>query len=394
VKAPAVKLSDVCEINPRFRNGMSEKDEEVAFVPMAAVSAETASVKVVETRLLSTALNGFTYFQNGDILVAKITPCFENGKIAQAHINFSHGFGSTEFHVIRPRPSALDARYLLHFLRQPRIRLEGVRKMTGSAGQRRVPKHFLETLEMTLPPVPEQRRLAAILDHVETLRKNRREALTKLNILTQSIFLELFGDPASNPKNWPVVTIGDLVDETAYGSSEKASTAGKLPMLRMNNITYEGGWTFEDMKYFDFAPELLSRYTVRSGDILFNRTNSKELVGKSAVYRETVPMGFAGYLIRVRTNNATDPEYLGSFLNTAYAKRVLQAMCKNIIGMANINAQELRSIRIPKPPFEIQKRFGRIVSHAIRNREIQIRSQAKLDALFESLQDRAFGGEL
>jgi type I restriction enzyme S subunit len=389
-----VKLSEVAEINPRFPTREFQDNEEVTFVPMAAVSPELASIQTPETRLLSSVLSGFTYFEDGDVLVAKITPCFENGKIAQARISSRYGFGSTEFHVIRAKQGELNPRFLLHFLRQPQIRAAGERKMTGSAGQRRVPKHFLEALEIPLPSVSQQQRIATILDDVESLRESRRKGLAKLNTLHQSLFLELFGDPATNPHRWPIVRIGEVVKETTYGSSEKASEAGRLPILRMNNITYQGGWAFDDLKYLDLPNEQLERYTVRSGDILFNRTNSKELVGKTAVYRENSPMAFAGYLIRVRVNDEMNAEYLGAFMNCGYAKRVLQSMCKNIIGMANINAQELRSITIPKPPLDLQNKFARTVSRLLENREMQLRSQAKLDALFASLQHRAFQGDL
>src|SRR5207253_2857111 len=103
---------------------------------------------------------GYTFFRDGDLLLAKITPCFENGKIAQATLNHELGVGSTEFHVIRPDRMRVSDRFLLRFLRQPRIRLSGERRMTGSAGQRRVPEAFISELELPLPPLEERRRIA------------------------------------------------------------------------------------------------------------------------------------------------------------------------------------------------------------------------------------------
>src|SRR6185295_543198 len=123
----------------------------------------------------------------------------------------------------------------LHFLRRGSVRLAGERRMTGSAGQRRVPENFLAKLEIPLPPLAEQRRIAEVLDRAEALRAKRRAALAQLDSLTQSLFLDLFGDPATNRKGWPITTLGDLVAEFRYGSSNKSANQGK-PALRIPNV--------------------------------------------------------------------------------------------------------------------------------------------------------------
>jgi type I restriction enzyme S subunit len=170
-----VKLLDIAQLNP----GLGEspgRDDLVSFVPMSAVTAESASTTRGEDRNYGEVSKGYTPFLDGDVLLAKITPCFENGKIAQARLSRRIGVGSTEFHVVRPIDGKSDARYLLHFLRQERIRRDGERRMTGSAGQRRVPEHFLAGLEVPAPPLAEQRRIAEVLDRAEALRAKRRAA--------------------------------------------------------------------------------------------------------------------------------------------------------------------------------------------------------------------------
>ncbi len=104
-------------------------------------------------------------------------------------------------------------------------------------------------IQLPLPPLPEQRRIAAILDKAEALRTKRREAIAKLDQLLQSVFLEMFGDPASNSKNWPIGKISEMLDEVRYGSSVKAGVSGEVPILRMNNLTFEGEMHLEDLKY-------------------------------------------------------------------------------------------------------------------------------------------------
>ena len=265
----------------------------------------------------------------------------------------------------------------------------------GGVGLKHVTKGAVDALEIPLLPLAEQKRIAAILDAADALRAKRREALAQLDALLQSTFLTLFGDPVENPMGWPVVTIGDLLSSTAYGTSTKAHEEKRgFPCLRMNNITYAGGWDFRSLKYVDLKPKEVSKNTVHRGQILFNRTNSKELVGKTAVYRRDEPMAFAGYLVRGITNAEADAEYISAFLNLPQGKAILQGMCKSIVGMANINAQEFKSISLPKPPIALQQRFAAVVKSVEHQKAAQRGHLTELDALFAALQHRAFRGEL
>ena len=252
---------------------------------------------------------------------------------------------------------------------------------------------FLNT-PIHLPPLPEQKRIAAILDKADAIRRKRQQAVKLTEELLRSVFLDMFGDPVTNPKRWEKVTIRDLVSEVKYGTSEKASYEGKYPILRMNNITYKGGWDFTDLKRINLPEKELSKYLVQKGDILFNRTNSKELVGKTAVYRQDSPMVYAGYLIRVSPNQQNCSEYIAAYLNSAHGKKTLENMCKNIVGMANINAQELQEIPILKPPLDLQEQYN-VTVQSVEAAKIKFQQAAYTsDTLFTSLLKRAFRGGL
>ncbi len=204
----------------------------------------------------------------------------------------------------------------------------------------------------------------------------------------------MFGDPATNPKGWPIGTIDDLTASTQYGTSGKAGEAGTFPILRMGNITETGALDYSSLKYIDLPIGDVEKYTVRDGDILFNRTNSPDLVGKTAVYRGENGYAFAGYLVRLRTNEKGVPEYVGTYLNSPVGKKTLRGMCKAIIGMANINAKELRTIPIPLAPIELQREFQqRIFAGQLMLTPFE-EHRRELEALFSSLQHRAFRGEL
>lgn len=326
-----------------------------------------------------------------DVLVSTVRPNLN--AVARVPQELNGATASTGFCVLRPLPEKLHSGYLLHWVRSPRFVSEMVRLATGASYPAVSDRVVLES-KLPLPPVPQQRRIAEILDEADGLRAKRRTALANLDDLTQSIFLDMFGDPATNPKGWPLRTIGDLLESASYGTSEKSEANGQFPVLRMNNITRTGETDLSDLKYMDLDESERERYLVRTGDVLFNRTNSPELVGKTAIFREARPMAFAGYLIRLRVNRDNDPEYLACFLNTGYSKRVLRGMCKSIIGMANINATEVQSIRIPQPPVRIQNEFAHQVVGVENLKSAHRTSLAESDTLFASLQHRAFRGGL
>ncbi|MEW8050402.1 MAG: restriction endonuclease subunit S [Candidatus Thiodiazotropha sp.] len=299
-------------------------------------------------------------------------------------IDFPFCLGADGTKILKPKIEA-DEKYLYHFLQTAHIPESGYSR------------HFkyLKEAEITLPPIEDQRRIAAILDQADNLRRQRQECISKLTKLEQSYFYELFGDPTTNPKGFPQGTIRELMEDVRYGTSKKAHVEKRgIPILRMGNVTYEGQLDLDDLKYIELEEKDFSKWTVEKDDLIFNRTNSKELVGKTAVYGLEAPMALAGYLVRGRTNENGDPYYVSGYLNSPHGKTTLRNMCKNIVGMANINAQEFQSISILVPPIETQKRYRRLIEQVSVQRDTLRHSFTKLNDLFLSLQQRAFNGEL
>jgi len=130
----------------------------------------------------------------------------------------------------------------------------------------------------------------------------------------------MFGEPLVNNKNWEIGTINDLIIEAKYGTSRPSTNGGKYKYLRMNNITYDGKLDIEDLKYIDIPDNELDKCTTKRGDILFNRTNSRDLVGKTCVYNLDEKMVIAGFIIRVRTNQLANPYFISTYLNTSLLK--------------------------------------------------------------------------
>lgn len=285
----------------------------------------------------------------------------------------------------------LDARYLWHWIAEasPRLAAKG-----RGATFKQVNRRDIGEMSLSLPSLDSQRRIAQVLDLADSLRAKRAAAIGQLEAVPESVFVGIFGDPRTNGRGWTLGRVDDLVESVSYGSSSKAGSSGDFPMLRMGNITTSGRIDMTDLKYIDLPAAAVDRYTVRQGDVLFNRTNSRDLVGKTAVYRAASPVAFAGYLIRVRMSDRHDPEYLAGYLNTRYAKRKLKSMCRSIVGMANINAKELRAMEIPIVPQELQSRFAQLQATVERERSRHLTHLGQLDALFASLQRRAFADAL
>ncbi|WP_233276077.1 restriction endonuclease subunit S [Schinkia azotoformans] len=221
----------------------------------------------------------------------------------------------------------------------------------------RVKWENLKNYEFNLPDLAEQKRLAELLWAANDAKEAYKRLLTLTDDLVKSQFIEMFGLPIDNVKCFKKGTIREVVSEVKYGTSKPATIGGKYPYLRMNNITYEGQLDLTDLKFIDIPDKEIEKCVVRKGDVLFNRTNSKELVGKTCVFNIDTPMVIAGYIIRVKVNEKVIPEYLSTFLNLKYSKNILFEMCKAAIGQANINAQELQDIEIIIPPMSLQLKF-------------------------------------
>lgn len=252
----------------------------------------------------------------------------------------------------------------------------------------------ISNIKLPLPPLRVQQQIADALDRASVLTHKRKAQIDKLDLLIKSRFLEMFGDPVTNPKGWEIRTIRDLVSEVRYGTSKPAVENGRYVYLRMNNITYEGSMDYSELKYIDIDDNDIEKYVARKGDMLFNRTNSKELVGKTAVFKEDKPMIIAGYIIRVRTNKLANSEYISGFLNSRYGKQTLLNMCKSIVGQANINAKELQSIKIPLVPIDLQNQFADFVHQVEAQKSHLQQSLAKLELNYNSLMQKCFRGEI
>ena len=246
--------------------------------------------------------------------------------------------------------------YLTAFFKSEKFQSDIAHMYTGSTRASLKFKNLRDVV-INVPDKEEQKKRLNVLRIIDRGLSILGEIENKLDNSVKSRFIEMFGDPIDNTLEWAEATIGELATDVKYGTSNPAVDGGKYPYLRMNNITYDGHLDLSDLKYIDVSEDELEKCVVRKGDILFNRTNSLELVGKTAVFDQPGEMIIAGYIIRVRLKESLLPEILAQFLNLDPLKLLLRSKAKGAVNQANINAQELQSVKVYIPEMSLQKKF-------------------------------------
>ncbi|WP_370159782.1 restriction endonuclease subunit S [Limimaricola soesokkakensis] len=394
-----VELASVADINPRMPKGLSG-DLEVSFLPMAAVS-EDGQIDYQEERTLEKVRKGYTYFQRGDVLVAKITPCFENGKATKTDaLDEEHGFGSTEFHVIRGNPNELLPEYAFHLVWNPFFRKEGAANMTGSAGQKRVPADFLKRLKIPLPPLEEQRRIAGILDAADALRRRRRAALALLETLPEAIFAEMFGDRLSKkdgePNFVPLSAIAHIQSGITKGRKLKPDQeAYETPYLAVANVQ-DKRLDLNNVKTIEATEKERERYALAVGDLLLTEGGDPDKLGRGTVWNDEFPGAIhQNHIFRVRvTDEKVLPVFLSHLLSSPHGRGYFLRMAKQTTGIASINKTQLSEFPVFLPEEYEQVEFTRRLQSYQAQKDRYMLHLAHLESGFASLQSRAFAGEL
>ncbi|MCC5842459.1 MAG: restriction endonuclease subunit S [Opitutales bacterium] len=391
-----VKLGDVVDINPRRNSFGFTDDETVGFVPMSSVCEQKKAIVDQQVRPFGEVKKGYTPMQNGDVIIAKITPCFENGKVARVELPTSTAFGSTEFHVFRNR-GTVDSDLVFHLLRSEQILRKGREQMKGAAGQKRVPADFFRAFEFRVPrSLPEQQRIARILDRADLLRQSRRAALAQLDAFLQATFLDMFGDPVTNPKGWEVVKSAKLFSEKPRIGTTRPAGGSGFPVVRVGEVG-DSQIRFEDCGRVELSETEFTRFNLKLGDTVIARAiGSANQLGKASYFAgHPEPVVFDSHVMRLRPSQSIcHPKWLFSLISSQHGKRLIQMKGGATAVQFNINTKQASDLDIPIPPLDLQRRFAAIVESVEAQKARMQAHLADLDLLFASLQDRAFKGEL
>ena len=325
--------------------------EEDRFTYLGLEHLDSGTLKVTRFGSEVAPIGEKLVMHKGDVLFGKRRAYQKKVAIAPFDGIFSaHGM------VLRPKEDIIDKDFFPLFISSDYFLDAPIKISVGSLSPT-INWRDLKELEFELPDMDSQRKLAEVLWSINDTMEAYKKLIAATDELVKSQFIERFSLPDNNVKGYRLGIIGDVISDVHYGTSAKASGDGKYIYIRMNNITYEGTLDRADVKRIDVADSELENYVVRYGDVLFNRTNSRDLVGKTCVFDRKEPMIIAGYIIRLRMNGQVLPEYLSLFMNTRYAKKLLLGMAKGAVGQANINAKELQEIQIIIPPIDEQVQF-------------------------------------
>jgi type I restriction enzyme S subunit len=348
-------LGELCDINPpKPRNFQREDDDATSFIPMEAVDETTGAVVAAQIRPYRSVARGYTYFQNGDIILAKITPCMQNGKAAiVSNLRDGVGFGSTEFHVLRPK-TGVDARWIYYLVRSAEFRRKAEDNFEGSAGQRRVPENFLR--ELCVPFPKDESSSTHLLDALEPqlarLQQMRQAAVRQIDAssaITQSFSRLVFPFSGLNdlPEGWTIMPLRALRESIEYGLS-RAATSNQIgpKFLRITDIQ-EGEVNWESVPFCACTEAESAARKLDDGDIIFARTGAT--TGKSYLIKDPPNAVFASYLIRVKCNkNRVLPEYLYTFFQSPIYRNIIGKKARGG-AQAGFNATMLDNLSIPLP---------------------------------------------
>ena len=359
---PLEKLGDCCVLNPR-RPSISLSDTDmVSFVPMPCVS-ENGYLQDVADEEYGKVKKGFTYFENKDVLFAKITPCMENrkGAIAQELTN-GIGMGSTEFHVLRPIEGKSNSYWLLALTRMPIFREQASKNMSGTGGQKRVGASFLDNFMVGLPPVEEQNRFERIYRQADKSGFDGRK----------SQFIEMTGDPRTNPKSWQVKTLSELATYSiglTY-KPENISEEGTI-VLRSGNIQ-NSKIDLADVVRVN-CPIKESIYVQKNDILMCSRNGSAALVGKVAQIKDiSEPMTYGAFMTVIRSEYS-DFLYL-YFQSNDFREQVSTGKSST---MNQITQNMLDKISLPLPDGETRNKLSIILHQADKSGSVLLKLSSR-----------------
>lgn len=330
--------------------------------------------------------------ERGDVLFSK------DGTVGKVHVvDTDKPFAVlSSLAILRPKRESVDPKYFGYVLRSPSVLNDALKRKTGSA-IRRVILSDLKKVRIPLPPLPKQRRIAEILDKADALRAKRRAALAQLDTLTQSIFLDMFGDPATNSKGWPIQSLRECTAQIQIGPfgsllHQEDYVKGGIPLINPKHIQQgeicpDASETVSARKFAELA-----NYHLRAGDVVMGRRGE---MGRCAiVHEDSGPLlcGTGSLFIRPDGDQTTSL-FLLFLLSSAALKARLERLSLGQT-LPNLNSQIVEGLQVPLPPATVQHEFAARVKAARRLSNAQKEAAGELNLLFASLQHRAFRGEL
>lgn len=345
-----------------------------------------------------------------DFVFSKIDA--RNGAWGFVPEELSGGLVSSDFPILQLIDTLADRDFIALSLSRPNT-WEPLRDIAvGTTNRRRIQVQQLLRITIPLPPLPEQRAIAHVLRAVQRAKEATERVIQATRELKKSLMRHLFTygpvpieeaervplketEIGSVPEHWEITVLGKVIIQAQYGLSLRGSIHhGKYPILRMNNLQ-NGTVNICDLQYVDLDEELLSRFKLNKGDLLFNRTNSHELVGKTALFNLSGTYVFASYLIRIVPDaSILDSGFLNYYLNNESTQARLKLLASRGVSQSNISATKLKTFQIPLPPLPEQHEIVRILQAVDKKLQAEEARKQALEALFKTLLHNLMTGKI
>lgn len=398
-----VRLGGICELNPRRPPGLWRAvDDPTSFVPMEAVDEIRGEIMRRDLRPFRDLRKGYTYFAENDVLFAKITPCMQNGKHAIARgLLGGLGFGTTEFHVVRPGPSVAPE-WIHFYVRQPSVLENAKAYFTGAVGQQRVPESYLAELEIPLPPLDEQKRIAAILNDqmaaVERARAAAQAQLAAAQALPAAYLRAVFSSPEA--RAWSarkLGEVGEIISGVTLGRKLNGAETTRVPYLRVANVK-DGYLDLSDVYEIEATSTEIEKCALRYGDLLLTEGGDPDKLGRGTFWEAKIPRCIhQNHIFRVRFDLASiSPQFMSAQFGSAYGKTYFLGHAKRTTGIATINQQVLKNFPVLLPPIAQQEHIAAMLGDQIASSERARKAiEEELDTINKlpaALLRRAFSG--
>ena len=287
--------------------------------------------------------------------------------------------------------------YLQYMINTPQVRHDIEGQTTGTT-RKRITRKKLEKLKIPLPPLAEQQKIAAILDAADQLRQKNQQLIDHYSQLSQSLFLDMFGDPVTNPMGWGTIkleAIADIASGVTKGRKLKSENVFEIPYMRVANVQ-AGYLNLDEVKTVPGTKEDVIKYSLKKGDVLLTEGGDPDKLGRGTVWGEEIENCIhQNHIFRVRlTCDKSTPVYLSWLCGSEYGKRYFLKSGKQTTGIASINKTQLKRFPVLRPPIELQNQFAQHIEKIEQQKQQAQASLEKSEALFNSLLQRAFKGEL
>ncbi|VUS45982.1 restriction endonuclease subunit S [Klebsiella spallanzanii] len=397
-------INEMCNLNPKLK---LDDDLDVGFMPMAGVPTTYLGKCNFETKKWNEVKKGFTQFQNDDVIFAKITPCFENGKaVVIKEFPNGYGAGSTEYYVLRSINGLINPHWLFALVKTKDFLTNGALNMSGSVGHKRVTKEFVENYFFPVPPLAEQKVIAEKLDtllaQVDSTKARLEQIPQILKRFRQAVLATAMSGKLTNLPTANNLKIKDIacVIGGLTKNSKRNNFELKVPYLRVANV-YENELKLDDVAEIGVQPNELRRVSLEYEDLLIVEGNgSLDQIGRAALWRKEIQeCVHQNHLIKVRANKGIlYPTFLLFYLMSPQGKEEIVNKATSGAGLYTLSISKISSINVPvyslPEQAEIVRRVEQLFAYADTIEKLVNSALTRVNSLTQSILAKAFRGEL